>query len=165
MIYTNYVLGGFSKMKKLSKEFLGLAGEYAVASELCKRNLFGMLTMGNHKKTDIIVENDRMVSKISVKTKQGREWPSVYGINKNDDYLVFVDYQNKDEMERPDFFILDLNEWNDFVKKESKKIRGSKIDEKYGLIGPDGWKGVNIKVDHLMDYKENWETITTKFNE
>jgi hypothetical protein len=30
---------------KLSKEFLGLTGEYAVASELCKRSMYAQLTL------------------------------------------------------------------------------------------------------------------------
>ncbi len=36
---------------------MGLTGEYAVASELCKRGYYAQLTLGNHyKKTDLIVE-------------------------------------------------------------------------------------------------------------
>jgi hypothetical protein len=34
-----------------SKELVGLAGEYAVASELCRRGYYSQLTLGNHKKT------------------------------------------------------------------------------------------------------------------
>jgi hypothetical protein len=41
---------------KLSKESVGLAGEYAVASELCRRGHYAQLTLGSHKKTDILVE-------------------------------------------------------------------------------------------------------------
>jgi hypothetical protein len=36
---------------KLEKETIGLAGEYAAASELCKRGFYAQLTLGHHKKT------------------------------------------------------------------------------------------------------------------
>jgi len=34
-----------------------LCKEYAVASELCKRGFYAQLTLGNHKKTDLVVED------------------------------------------------------------------------------------------------------------
>lgn len=43
--------------RKLSKELLGLAGEYAVASELCKRGMYAQLTLGSHKHTDILIQD------------------------------------------------------------------------------------------------------------
>ena len=33
-----------------------MAGEYAVASELCRRGHYAQLTLGHHKKTDLLVE-------------------------------------------------------------------------------------------------------------
>jgi len=38
-------------MQHLSKENIGLVGEYLVAAELCKRDIYAQLTLGNHKKT------------------------------------------------------------------------------------------------------------------
>lgn len=43
---------------KLSKELIGLAGEYAVASELCRLEVYAQLTLGSHKQTDILVETE-----------------------------------------------------------------------------------------------------------
>ncbi|MDD2276940.1 MAG: hypothetical protein PHP56_10455 [Smithellaceae bacterium] len=39
-------------IKPLSKETLGLAGEYAVACELCKRDIYAQLTLGNRKEME-----------------------------------------------------------------------------------------------------------------
>lgn len=61
------------------KETIGLAAEYAVAFELCRRGFYAQLTLGNHKKTDIIVEENKKLFRVSVKAKTGREWPKVSG--------------------------------------------------------------------------------------
>jgi hypothetical protein len=66
-------------VKKLSTELLNLAGEYAVASELCRRGVYSQLTLGHHKRTDILVEKDNTLARIQVKTKQTREWPGISG--------------------------------------------------------------------------------------
>lgn len=42
-------------MMKMSKELVGLSGEYAVASELCRRGVYAQLTLGHHKRTDLLV--------------------------------------------------------------------------------------------------------------
>ena len=40
---------------KIDKSILGVAGEFAVASELCKRNIYAQLTLGNQKRVDLLV--------------------------------------------------------------------------------------------------------------
>src|SRR5262245_26880821 len=105
-------------MEKLSKEMLGLAGEYAVASELCRRELYSQLTLGNHKRTDILVETATRVVRISVKAKQQNEWPAVNGPVRQDDFIVFVDFQNKNPEDKLDYYILNLNDWDQLVKEE-----------------------------------------------
>ena len=40
---------------EIPKETLGLAGEYAVASELCKRGIYAQLTLGNRKSVDLLL--------------------------------------------------------------------------------------------------------------
>src|SRR5258708_23004639 len=103
---------------KQSKELLGLAGEYAVASELCRRGVYGQLTLGNHKQTDILVETKDHMLRISVKAKQGNEWPSIVGLCRSDDFLVLVDLRGKSDMDRPDFYILDLDDWKQLILEE-----------------------------------------------
>jgi len=41
--------------QKISKSTLGIAAEYSVAGELCRRNLYAQLTLENQKRTDILV--------------------------------------------------------------------------------------------------------------
>lgn len=146
-------------MEELTKEFLGLVGEYAVASELCKRNVYAQLTLGHHKSTDILVETEKDVIKVQVKAKQGREWPSVSGISRASDYLVLVDLQKKKEDERPDFYILDFNDWKKLIESEKTKYPEVNIDDKYRIRYSDGWKGLNINPIQVESCKEQWGKI------
>ena len=73
---------GVQLPKRIDKALLGLAGEYAVASEICRRCYHAQITFGRRKKTDVVAVNldNGKVVLIEVKTKQGKEWPSVKGI-------------------------------------------------------------------------------------
>jgi hypothetical protein len=48
---------------KISKSALGLAAEFAVASELCRRNIYAQLTLGHQKRTDLLIfsEDDKLL--------------------------------------------------------------------------------------------------------
>ncbi len=131
---------------KIPKEFLGLLGEYAVASELCRRGVYAQLTLGHHKQTDILVETETRVLRISAKAKQGNEWPSVSGLYRMDDYLVLVDLDGKSDTERADFYILDLNDWKHLVTEESKRRPNITVDNQNRISYPDGWNGLNIQL-------------------
>jgi len=75
MLGTLYDISEGQEMK-IPKDTLGLAAEFAVASELCRRNIYAQLTLGLRKRTDILVETERGMLRIQVKGKQGREWPA-----------------------------------------------------------------------------------------
>lgn len=49
---------------KMDKDILGLSVEYAVASELCRRELYAQLTLGPRKRTDILLETDESMLRI-----------------------------------------------------------------------------------------------------
>lgn len=146
---------------KLSKELLGLAGEYAVASELCRRGIYAQLTLGNHKHTDILVETEMRMLRISVKTKQGHEWPSISGLYRADDFLVLVDMQGKSEAERPDFYILSLDDWQRLILEERQRRPAISVDKQNRITYPDGWKGLNIRPTMVVDAKERWDKIVS----
>jgi hypothetical protein len=114
---------------KLTKEMLSLAGEYAVASELCRRGLYSQLTLGNHKRTDILVETETRMIRVSVKAKQGNEWPSISGPVRDDDFLVFVDFASKAAGDNLDFFILSKDDGSEVVKQEvlNQKNKGKEL--------------------------------------
>jgi hypothetical protein len=156
-------------MAKLSRELLGLSGEYAVASELCRRGFYAQLTMGHHKQTDILIESEQQMVRIQVKAKQGLEWPAVSSLYRQEDILVLVDYQNKELDGRPDFYILNLNDWKALIEEEKDRIQGVQIDKSTLTVTyPDGWKGLNIVPVKVNNCRERWDKIillrATRFN-
>lgn len=157
-------------MEGHTKEAVGLAGEYAVASELCRRGHYAQLTLGHHKKTDLLVEVRREASgelfrRVSVKSKFGKAWPKVTGIWEKGDLLIFVDFNGKQEAERPDFYILDVKAWKKVVQFKHSKAKGSKIDDTNTLCWPPGrgddkgWRGHAVRVEDVAHHKERWENV------
>jgi len=149
---------------RISKDILGLAAEFAVASELCRRNIYAQLTLGLRKRTDILVETERGMLRIQVKGKQGKEWPGCKGIYGKDIILVFVDFEKKKESERPYFYILMVKDWDKLLEKELKqtgKVERSKvtIDEKNMPTWEDGYQGMGIIPKMLEEYKDKWDKI------
>jgi hypothetical protein len=147
---------------KLSKELLGLAGEYAVASELCRHEVYAQLTLGRHKQTDILVETETRMLRISVKAKQGNEWPSILGLYRADDFLVLVDLKSKSDTERPDFYVLNLDDWKLLISEERTRKPAIAVDKQNRITYPDGWRGLNIKPGMVRDAKEQWSKITAQ---
>lgn len=152
-------------------EMLGLAGEYAVAAELCRRGAYCQLTFGNKKKTDLLVDTGKDkdgLFRVSVKAKRGRVWPKISGIWQSGDLIVFVDYSgkeiNKDDFLPPDFYVLDVHAWKSVVASIQKKNNDSraKIDSENTLYWPvsgsgeKGWKGCSVLVEDVCNYKNAW---------
>jgi hypothetical protein len=120
-----------SQKDVIPRETLGLAAEFAVASELCRRGFYAQLTLGNKKRTDLLIHDDDTDSflRVEVKAKQGRDWPNCKGIYGTDVMLVFVDYLNKQAHERPDFFVLTVEDWRELVTEHvaARRARNSKV--------------------------------------
>ena len=147
---------------KLKKENLSLAGEYAVASEICRRNFYAQITLGHLKKTDILVYNPETGKeiRIEVKSKQGKEWPGIKGINDNQTLLIFVDFENKKDTERPDFYILNAKDWQEFLKNfVVKNPNLSELIDNYIPKWKDNYKGVGVKPKDIIQHKERWDKI------
>jgi hypothetical protein len=148
----------------ISKDTLGLAAEFAVASELCRRNVYAQLTLGYRKRTDILVETDKGMLRIQVKGKQGKVWPGCKGIYGEDIVLVFVDFERKKENERPDFYILTIEDWKELLKKElilsGKVERGEvTIDGRNMPTWKDGYQGMAIIPGAIKDHQDRWDKI------
>lgn len=151
----------------VATETIGLAGEYAVAAELCRRGIYCQLTFGNRKKTDLLVETENRLFRVSVKAKQKQAWPRVKGIWQPGDLLVFVDYKNKDLTTRPDFYILDVPAWKKVVAqiKKQRNDPRARIDDQNTLFWPstegqnDGWLGCQIAVTDIKKYKDAWPAL------
>jgi hypothetical protein len=149
-------------MKKLSAELLSLVGEYAVASELCRRGVYSQLTLGNHKRTDILVEKDNVLVSVQVKTKQTKEWPGVSGHPHS--ILVLVDIAGKAQDQRPDFYILNFDDWKAVVTEAQVRLPRIHVDEHYHVTypPPDRWTGLNLKVENIAAFKDQWEKIVPR---
>ncbi len=65
-------------MMKISKQIIGVAGEYYVAAELSRRGLLAAITLRNSDGVDILVGNSEgeQLFSVQVKTTQGKKkWP------------------------------------------------------------------------------------------
>ena len=160
----------------IPKDTLGISGEFAVASELCRRGIYAQLTLGLRKRTDLLVETNNNMLRIQVKAKQGREWPNCKGIYGSNIFLVFVDFENKKDTDRPDFYILDPQDWLNLVNQ----VAGTYISSGFVQINQyntpiwvnqknkagKSYEGMGVKSQHLQQctnglylYKERWDKI------
>ncbi len=153
---------------KISASALNLAAEFAVASELCRRNIYAQLTLGHQKRADLLIfsEGHEML-RIEVKGKQGRTWPNCTGVYGKNVILVFVDFAGKSELERPDFYVLAVGDWIDLAKQEiaNHPKNRIKLDEHNVPVWIDQvkngqpYKGIDVKPDHIQSHKEKWDMI------
>lgn len=148
------------------KETIGLAAEYAVASELCRRGFYAQLTIGHHKKADLLVESKSTFLRFSVKAKAGSTWPKVQGIWENDDWLVFVDFQGKSLNDSPDFYLLTVINWRrviNRIKLNRYKQQQCSVDKKTNtLVWPSQgnnsreWRGCEVRLPDIAEFKDRW---------
>jgi len=165
---------------KIDKSILSLSGEYYVAAELGKRNIYAQLTLGNQKRTDLLIfsEHGTKLLKIEVKCKQGSSWPNCKGIIQKDSFIVFVDFKDLESNQRPDFYILSKNDWSEFVQTREKEYKSKHpnrrtIIENNVLILLDEvnkkngkpHKGCSVRPKNISEYKEKWHKIIDVLNE
>jgi len=157
----------------VEKALLGIAGEYLVAAELAKRNVYAQLTLGNRKRTDLLVLSDETgkMLKIEVKCKQAQEWPNCKGIYQKDSFIVFVDFKNLGEKQRPDFYILSVADWKAFVAGKERDYnlkhpeRKTEINDQNVLVLLDevkngkSYQGSGVKPKDIEQHKERWDKI------
>jgi len=154
----------------MRKEMVSLAAEFAVASELCRRDIYAQLTLGHLKRTDLLIfsEDDELL-RIEVKGKQGKSWPNCKGIYGHNVVLVLVDFAGKSEAERPDFYILTVEDWVEYVESEIEKAHGRfgriELDERNVPVFLDQvkhgqpYKGMGVGPESIQHHKEKWEKI------
>lgn len=154
----------------IDKGILGIAGEFAVASELCRRNIYAQLTLGNQKRTDLLVYKGDSYVRIEVKAKQGREWPNCKGVT-GDAFLVFVDFAQRGEGDRPDFYVLTADHWKSIMvgKRDAYHARypdrhAEIIDNClvfHSEVNKHGkpYKGCGVKPQDLRDHLERWDRV------
>ena len=153
------------KVPLLPKETLGLAAEFAVASELCGRGIYAQLTLGNRKRTDLLIDDEGgKMLRVQVKSKQQRVWPGVKGVCGLENILVLVDYESKSIIERPDFYVLTQSDWKAVTATElvtAGRIERGEVSLNDQLIPTwkDGFVGMSIRPQQVQEYREKWEKV------
>jgi hypothetical protein len=159
---------------KIEKCILGVAGEFAVAAELCRRNIYAQLTLGNQKGVDLLtLSRAGRFLKIEVKSKQGKTWPNQRGLPPGDGFLVFVDFADREDLVRHDFFVLSADEWRAVALcqiaryLERNPNRNAIVDERSCPVFPDQinssgkpYCGCSICVSDIEEHREKWSKIT-----
>lgn len=148
----------------LSKKKLGMAGKYAVASEICRRDFHAEISSERLGHQYVLVRGmmTNMELHIEVKTKQGYEWPGVKGVGGELNLLVLVDFENKKEKERPDFYVLSADDWKTFFDNYVRPRAPAKIDENYCPTWKDGYVGTHVRPTQVGPFKEKWDKIEQK---
>jgi hypothetical protein len=157
----------------IEKSILGVAGEFTVAAELCRRNIYAQLTLGNQKGVDLLtLSRTGTFLKIEVKAKQGPKWPNQRGLPPGSGFLVFVDFADRDDSVRPDFFVLSADDWAavaqghiaTYLKKNPK--RTAYVDENNcpvfpGQINSSGkpYRGCSVGVIDVEQHREAWSKV------
>jgi hypothetical protein len=159
--------------RQFARNTLGLAAEFAVASELCRRGIYAQLTYGYQKRTDILVFSESgELARIEVKAKQETEWPNCKGIFGKKMFLIFVDYKDLELNQRPDFYILSSSDWRKVLEKRVETVKAKNprtrieiTEENVSIfidqIGSNGkpYMGMGIRSPDLKEYKEDWDKI------
>ena len=158
----------------IDKSVLGVAGEFAVASELCRRNMYAQLTFGHQKRMDLLVINEKTqrILRVEVKAKQGRDWPNCKGIGRNDSFLVFVDYEKKFNTERPDFYVLSVEDWREHCHTRINDYKTKHPDRRIELtdlnvirwpdeVGSNGkpYEGTGVRAEDIREHKDAWHKL------
>lgn len=110
------------------RDYLGIAAEYLVSSELLLRGVYTQPTFGNMKKMDLLVnyqddKNQQKFKIIEVKSKKVVNFPMFKGIpllDKNK-IVVFVDFRKKDLKLKPEFYILNSVDCKDALISQIKR--------------------------------------------
>lgn len=142
------------KKTQAQKHFIGLAGEYAVCTELAKREINASLTLGNHKAVDIIATNPINNKAFFVQVKASNTTRIVTGFfqkyftreTPHPDFWILVHF-DKDKMHH--FYVLTHDEMADAQMKRNG------ITEWREVNGVD-----NILLDSIKDFKNKFEKIT-----
>ena len=153
----------------IEKQLLGLAAEYAVAAELCRRGLYAQLTLGLRKRTDLLLESVKSMLRVQVKAKQGPTWPNCKGVHGPDIILVLADFRLKTNTDRPDFYVLNSLDWAHLVHSVlAAQISAGEVrlDQQnvpiwVNQLNKSGkpYCGYGIKPSQVAQHQEKWDKI------
>ncbi|WP_166421920.1 hypothetical protein [Pseudoalteromonas sp. Z1A8] len=119
----------------------------------------------NHPTTDLVMTDSNTGDEyeVSVKAKKGKVWPAVKGINKENQYIVFVDLYM---VESPIFYVLNNAQWR-IVLETIQPHRDSGAEIINGALEwnwvKDGknkkFRGSQLNAKDISDYINNWAIL------
>lgn len=113
------------KSTAVEKQARGRAGEFRVASELCRRNFFASLTMGNVPNIDVLCSNSDGTKAICVQVKTFRADGKECAVGKNAEkdlgsnfFWILVGLRDKDcEDAEESFYVIPAREMSTNVSR------------------------------------------------
>ncbi|MEW6088194.1 MAG: hypothetical protein AB1498_07805, partial [bacterium] len=155
--------------EKTSNNIVGIAGEYYVCAELCKRGYLSLMTHKNNPLFDVVVTNadgSKMVAiqvkTMSIRNKQGWKLGKDISIKQNNENL-FVVLVNLFEEGLPEFFIYEYDILSEIININYKKYL--ETPKKDGTKKKDidfRWHDFKSFTDEDKKRKNNWESIGKK---
>jgi hypothetical protein len=156
-----------AKSMKIAQQFLHLAGEYRVCSELQKRGIFATVTYGRHKGVDIFaIDEGRSVAlRIEVKTSHPRQFVTGIGQKKERGNTDWPDFWVLTQMRQTGpndfeerFFVLSHKEIADAQSRRNARYARRRLERTGERADP--LKGVdNVKLDDVLPHENRWDKI------
>lgn len=146
-----------------AKYHMALAGEYFVAAQLQRLNIFSSITYGNAKAADVAVfdkESDRAVF-IEVKTSPKGRWPIGPCVPcRSSRPYVFV-YLPNNNIDPPRYFVMTQSDIHSLLMpgeqtylKNYKSNNGREYGNKRGVAA--------MTMKFALEYENNWNAIITQ---
>ncbi|MFH0911587.1 MAG: hypothetical protein V1918_08815 [Planctomycetota bacterium] len=157
----------------VDKWILGKAGKKAVEEELRQRNICAQLTSGPRRRMNLIVRSKTgREFRIKVSAKQQRYWPQCKGIAGENVFLVLVDFGNKSDNDRPDFYVLTSDDWRTFSGAHIKEYESKHPDSRVELTDDnvsifrdqinrhgETYQGCCPQAKEIQEHREAWRKI------
>lgn len=161
-----------TEKKRKSNNITGVAGEYYVCAELCKKGYLALTTPKNNPIFDVVVTNYDgsktvaiQVKTMSTDNKQG--WKLNKAIDqKHYNDKLFVVLVNLLEIGNPEYYIYEHDILSEIIENKYK-IYMSKPNRRNGLVKKDvgfRWHDFNDFTEYDYTRKNNWNAIIDKLN-
>jgi hypothetical protein len=158
-----------SGILEMSKNQVGLAGEFYVLAQLTHRGYVATLTLGNTKGVDILVTNPELNTLFKVEVKAthkkprrerlfgGEEMLYIWAMSEkheslHDDKLIYCFVHLPSPNEMPKYFIVPSKTVADYVKWQHEHWLSTRTRE----VNPTTMRNFRIKVSDPDGYADNW---------
>jgi hypothetical protein len=155
--------------EKISNTVIGVAGEYYVCAELCKRGYLSLMTPKNNPLFDVVVTNSDgsktaaiQVKTMSIHNKQGWKLGKDISIKQNNENL-FVVLVNLIEDGLPEFYIYEYDILSNIINGNYRKyLETLKKDGTKRKDVDFRWHDFKFFTDEDKKRKSKWNPIINK---